>query len=345
MSSRSISTIVLLIGCLACLGSSAQQTDSIPVQKDSALRDDYSPYETDSTSNEISGILPASKLLTPGKDYSYAILTLGMGLGTVFTKNNNGLFNVSFPYSVNGTPGYLFSSGDLQPYASPKMFVVPFGIEGGDDKQFFSFDLAFSVIGQWTRGTNLSLGYGRNFYVGGHSGAIEGKSLVFKPSINISWTRDAGHNSSASLGSIDNEGNSIQVLGYTATPTYDVSSTTTDANGNDVTTTTTNDASTLDITYVQHEFAIVPKLTLSNNQYRKGLHWELSLGYNFAVHERGGISFKQDGNNVVASLVDLDHGAGLKATYNGKPVSSTPFRYSGFYLSFAFNFSLYKYKT
>jgi hypothetical protein len=344
MSPRSISTIVLLTGCLACFRTTAQQTDSIPARINPALQDDYPEYETDSVYQPDPAPLTGFKTELPTREYSYSILTLGTGFSTLFTRNNNGLLNVTFPYSVNGTPGYTFNSGDLQPYASPKMFVVPFVFEGGDDKQFLTIGLAFSVIGQWTRGTNLSFGYGRNYYFGGHSSAIEGKSLVFKPSINISWTRDAGHNNSAGLGSIDNEGNSIQVLGYTATPSYDVSSTTTDANGNDITTTTTNDASTLDITYVQREFAITPKLTLSNNQYRKGLHWELALGYNLAVHERGGISLKQDGNNVVASLVDLDHGGGLAATYNGKTVTTTPFHFSGFYLSFMFNFSLYKYK-
>lgn len=345
MSPRSISTIILLTGCLACLRTAAQQTDSIPTRTDPALKDDYPEYETDSIYRSDPIPLTGLKLAAPPKDYSYSIVTAGTGFSTVLTRNNNGLLNISFPYSVNGTSGSTFNSGDLQPYASPKIFVLPFGFEGGDDKQFLTIGLAFSMIGQWTRGTEFSLGYGRNFYFGGHSNAIEGKSLVIKPSINISWTRDAGHNRSASLGNIDNEGNSIQALGYTATPTYDVTTTSTDANGNDVTSTTTNDANTLNITYVQREFAITPKLTLSNNQYRKGLHWELALGYNLAVHERGGISLKQDGDNVVASLVDLDRGGGLTATYNGKPVISTPFHFSGFYLSFAFNFSLYKYKT
>jgi hypothetical protein len=336
MSPKSFHTMILLAGCLSGLQTKAQQSHFIPFLSDSASQADLTSYQEDT--------VPYVEPAPPARNYSYVVLTVASGLGTVFGRNNNGILNVYFPYSVNGSPGAVFNSGDVQPYASQRMFVLPFGMEVGDKKQFLNVNFAFSVIGQWTRGIDLSLGYGRNYYLGGHSNEPEQKALVLKPSINLCWTADPGKNADANLGTIDNAGNTIQALGYTANPSYTVNNTTYDINGDPVTTTSTNDANTLEVTWEERAFSIVPKLTLSNNQYRKGLHWELTMGYNLPLYERGGISLNQDGSNSVASLIGLNN-PGITATYNGSLVTSSPFHFSGFYLSFAFNFSLYKGKV
>ena len=329
--------MILLAGCLSGLQTKAQQSHLIPFLSDSASQADMSSYEGDT----VAYVEPAP----PARCYCYEILTIASGVGTVFGRNNSGILNVSFPYTVNGSPGAVFNSGGVQPYPSQKMFLFPVGMEFGGKKQFIDMNLAFGFVGQFTGGLDLSVGYGRNYYFGGHSNKPEQKALVLKPSISLSWTWDPGENDDAQLGSIDNAGNTIQALGYTANPSYNVTNTTYDANGDPIyTTTSTNDANSLGVTWKEREFSIVPKISLSNNQYRKGLHWELTAGYNIPLHEAGGISLKQDDTNPVAGLIPL-YNPGITATYNGKPVTSNPFHFSGFFLSFAFNFSLYKGKV
>ena len=220
--------------------------------------------------------------LTPlPKDYHYHTITLLTGVGVLHSGNNNGLLNISFPYSADGSPDTVFRSGNIRPYASSKVFVLPLGFEIGSLHHFFNAGVSFSVIGKFSSGYRLSIGYGYNFYLDGfnhHAEEAEQKTFVLKPSISVAWTQDNGSNGDASLGSIDNEGRTIRALGKEADPTFDITDSYDDGYGNTTTTTTTYDAKSLDIAYVQHELALMPKLGISNNQYKRGLHWELSVG-------------------------------------------------------------------
>jgi hypothetical protein len=277
------------------------------------------------------------------KNYHYHIFTTLAGIGILHSGNNNGLLNISFPYSINGSADTLFHSGNIRPYARPKVFVLPVEFEIGDLHSFFNAGFSLSIIGQWTSGYKFSMGYGYNFYLDGfrHSESIEGKTFVIKPSISIAYTLDNGDNRDASLGSIDNQGKTITVFGKTANPSFDVSTTTDDGNGNTTSSTNTYDAQTLDIAYVQRELSLVPRIAISNNQYKKGPHWQLSFGYNIPVHERGGFSLTQDDGNdntsSVADLIDI-YRHGVQATYNGRPVSAAPFHFSGPWLDFTLSF-------
>ena len=315
MNPRSFTTIILLSGCCSCLQTMAQ-----PGTDPNASSDHY----------------PSRR------NYFYYTVTLGTGIGVLHAPDN-GLLNVSFPYSVDGYDT-VFRSASIRPYARSKVFVIPIGAEIGGLHQFINMNASLSVIGKWTKGFNFSFGYGRNFYLDGfkHSSTIEGKAWVIKPSLSISYTRDNGDNSDAILGSINNTGKTINVLGQVANPTFDVTTTSTDDDGNSTSTTSTYNASSLNIAYVQREFALMPKLTISNNPFKKGPHLELTLGYNIPLHERGGISLLQDaGNNnlhYVSHLVDLNH-EGITATYNGRRITGAPFVFSGFYLNFTLSFA------
>jgi hypothetical protein len=317
MRPTSFYTIALLSACCACLQTSAQQEDSIPCQK----------------------------------NYHYHIITVLAGAGILHSGPNNGLLNISFPYSIDRATDTIFHSGDIRPYTKSKIFVLPVEFEVGDLHSFFNAGFSFSIIdGKWTNGYKFSLGYGYNFYLDGfhHSQTIEGKSFVIKPSISIAYTVDNGSNSGASLGSIDNQDKTITVFGKTANPTFDVTTTTDDGNGNTTSSTDTYDARNLNVAYVERELSLVPKIAISNNQYKKGVHWQLEFGYNIPVHELGGFSLTQDdgnGNtNNIAGLIDI-YQHGVQATYNGRPVSASPFHFSGPYLEFTLSIPIYKHRA
>ena len=342
----SFGTVILLSGCLVCFRSAAQQKDSFPLRSDPSLQMDMSPYDRDP--------LPAAdptpeiqSVASSKKHHMYLMVTPGTGVGKLFSGNNYGILNVSFPYSVNGGPDILFRSADINPYAKPKIFVFPIGLEGGDQHQFMTLDIAFSIVGSFTGGYEFAVGYGRNFFLRGfkHSGSVEEKNFVLKPSISLCYIRDAGHNGEARLGSIDNNGNTIQALGYTAAPTYDLTTTDTDPDGSATSTTSTYNANTLDISYVEREFSVMPKLSIANNPYKKGLHWELTVGYNIPLYEKGGISLiqnlKSSNSNPLSGLMGLDHPS-LTTTFDGRPIVSTPFHFSGFFLGLSFYFRTWK---
>jgi hypothetical protein len=330
MAPKLFSAIIVLSICLCCLRTMAQQQDSIPARTDTmTLEEDMFPYQVDPVppADQEPGTRSGFRLPpnAPGREYPskkssfYYVVTALSGVGVLHSPSN-GQLNVSFPYTVDGTDS-VFHSGNIGPYASSKVFILPFGFEIGNLRQFMDANFAFSVIGKWTRGFNLSLGYGRNFYLGGHRDPTAGKGLVVKPSISLVYTKDNGYNSDALFGSIDNTDKTITVFDKVANPTFDETSTTTDDQGNSTTTTTTYNANSLNVAYVQREFAFMPRLTISNNQYRKGPHLELTIGYNISV----------------ASLIDLGH-EGVTATYNGRQITSAPFSFSGLYLGLTVNF-------
>jgi hypothetical protein len=287
--------------------------------------------------------------IAPKKDYGYGMLTLFTGIGILPTGSNNGTMNVSFPYSVDGSPSVPFNSAGIQPYAHSKLFLLPVAFEAGGLHDFFKIGFSFSDIGGSIAGENIFLGYGHNFYLGFKSSqSPEDKALVIKPSLSFSYSRYDGGNSNAHLGSIDNTGHSIDVLGHTAGQTFDVQNPADPNDPGSVATTTTEGATSLDFAYVQREWALLPQLSITSNQYKKGPHWEFTVGYNLPIGEQGGIAINQSGdggdNNTVAGLVDLNH-EGIETSYNGRPVSSAPFHFSGLFWNISLSFPLGKDKN
>jgi len=232
-------------------------------------------------------------------------------------------------------------SNKLQPY------WTLFGFESGGLKHFGSFDFSFG------NGVTFSGGYGFTWYFNGpgeHEKNIVDKRFVFKASMNIAWELYAGK---TSLGTIDNTNKTISLLGYTATPTFYVSTTTDDGNGNEITETIPYQAQNLNVSYSQTELLLVPKIGIGNNPYRGGdskklkLLWDLSVGYNLPFYNKGGIQLTQndgEGNsrNLNSSLIGLKT-PDLTFMYNGKRTSSTLFHYSGLSVAFSIRLGESKY--
>lgn len=344
MPPKTICTIALL-SCCCCLRTSAQQSGQ---RSDSTSPSKYCNPANSSPTPKIDA---AANSHTPPNNTRYLVITLLSGVGIQPTGNSNGgLLNVSFPYTVNGTGDSIFHSHNARPYSHAKVFILPVGFELGGLHQYFNTSISFPVIGQFTDGYNFSIGYGYNFYLNGrHTNPTEGKGFVIKPSISLSLTYDAGDNRDAGLGKLDNNNKSINAFGKSSGSNFSV--TTVDYIFADITTgsTHTYNTKTLDVGYLQHEFSLMPRISISNNQYSKckGPHWELSVGYNIPIADWGGIAFTQDDgnshNNALDGSVGVGH-SGLTTTYNGRPVTSTPFRFSGLSFNFALSLLAFRHK-
>ena len=159
---------------------------------------------------------------------------------------------------------------------------------------------------------------------------------------------------------IDNYNKIINALGYTANPQYTETSTDDDSNDESDTYTEKN----LNVYYEQRNWSLLPRISIGNNPYRNALKfklkkngglkavpkiitWELSVGYQIPIHDWGGIKLVQDdgngnSNKITKPFVNLNT-QDLTFTYNGKKITSPPFRLSGLYVSLAIRFGLSRY--
>jgi hypothetical protein len=287
--------------------------------------------------------------------YYYLAYTLLTGVGVrIPFRMGSGTMGLSFPYtSTDATTGittnHIFQSNPgTVVYNQAKPYLVLFGLEVGGLKHFFSLDFS---TGASSANTIFSAGYGFIWYFNGlgeHEKNITNKRFVFKASMNITW-----YNTTALtlLGTIDNTNQTINLLGQTAHPTFDI--TTDDGSSYQ---TNTYSAQNLTISYSQNESAFLPKISIGNNPYRGNplpkyannssikkklkLLWNLSFGYNLPFYYKEGIDLSQDDGNGNSSSLKSSLSLktpGITFMYNGKPTTSTPFHFSGLYISLAFS--------
>ncbi|HLY68975.1 MAG TPA: hypothetical protein VKR53_04555 [Puia sp.] len=260
---------------------------------------------------------------------SFGALTGG---SVLLAGGNKGNLSISFPYTVSTLSGArsdsVFKSKAIQPFAQLKAFALPIFLEVGNEKQFLYFRfLSIAAIGDYA-GCNFSLGYGRSIWVHtrhGHAANITDRQFVIKPSVNIELTPYRGFDNGSPfyLGTIDNRNKYIKVLGYTAGPTFTVH-----GKYNSV-----YNANTLDAVYAQTELAVVPKISISNNPFKHLFHWQINMGYNIDLFNRGGIILRQNFYESIKkpSIINFDD-RGIVAKYNGHTITSVPYNLSGFYL-------------
>lgn len=300
----------------------------------------------------------------PHSHYQYFALTCLSGFGVMFPHTVQGAINVSFPYtSTNETTGVttnnIFQSNTQKVYHSVRPYWNCVEISGGGLRQFFNLNVAVGLYSNWNYSVpeSVSLGYGYSWYLNGfkeHEKNVADKRFVFKTSVNVSYLDE----NSNSLGFIDNTNNTIQALGHTVNSRYSYVPTflswfLSDADGKDAA------AKNLIVSYAQKEFSLFPKISIANNPFRHAsadgkkmsrvsVSWELSLGYNIPLYDKGGISFIQnDGKNTHSTILNSPISLktqGLTFLYNGKPTVSTPFHFSDLYVSFAYRFTFGSYK-
>jgi hypothetical protein len=256
----------------------------------------------------------------------YFSCTVLSGGAVQFFRKRTGLFSVSFPYSaVDGsgaTTSGTFSAEQRNIFGSASAFVGPLAFEAGRLHDFVHFELSF-LLGKGTSapGWKSFIGYGRICYTGRYA---------IKFSLNVSITADPRQGGDK-LGNIDNSNKTVYLLGWESPPTFIA------------THDETINVSTLEVTYAQREWSLMPEVSLLPNPYRKPNHFELAVGYTLPISEYGRLNFVQQGSSISSGTAsnllpgpNILSGA-ITASYNNKPLKAPLYRFGGFYLELRFD--------
>jgi hypothetical protein len=262
--------------------------------------------------------------------FSCTVLTGG---AVQFFRKRTGLFSVGFPYSaVDGsgaTTTGTFSAEQRNVFGSASAFVGPLAFEAGWRHDFVHFELSFLLgKGVSAPGWKSFFGYGRICYTG---------SYAIKFSLNLSITSDPRQGGDK-LGDIDNSNKTVYLPGGESPSTF--------ITGRNE----TINVSTLEVTYAQREWSLMPEVSLLPNPYRKPNHFELSVGYTLPISEYGGLNFIQQGSSTSSGTAShLLPGpnilsSGIAASYNNQPLKAPLYRFGGFYLELRFDVAYWKKK-
>ena len=256
----------------------------------------------------------------PGKSPRYFSLTVLTGSGVQFFGRKNGLFSVSFPYSVTDASGTTstntFSAQQRNVFGSARVFVGPLAFEMGRLHDFVHGELAFSLgKGTSAPGWRTLIGCGRIYYSGRYA---------IKCSLNLSVAAQPRQGGDL-LGSIDNSKKTIGIFGWEAPPSF-------------ISGQYSYNANTLNLTYAEREWSLLPKVSILPNPYRTPNHFELSVGYNLPISDYGGLNFVQQGSST--SKGTISHvipgpnilSSGISALYNNQPLKAPLYGFGGLYL-------------
>lgn len=269
-------------------------------------------------------------------------LTLTAGAGILTFHNTPGQMSISFPYTITDASGNIshqtFQSRTINGYTRPTLMGdINLGV--GTLKNAITFG-----VHPTREQAYIYAGYGRNFYFDLSSrqqNAAEDRMFVIKPSINVAVTEYAHaekqENDDNYLGSIDNENETISLLGHISGPTFSYKSNWTNW---PYITTTTSDSKSLDLYYAQIDWVIIPEITLSDNPYKHLFRWELNMGYHIPVHENGGIQIFQNGWNKMKPGINGLAENGAVTTFNQQLITASPYKLTGFFLSATIGFNL-----
>jgi hypothetical protein len=243
---------------------------------------------------------------------SYTIIS--MGFGSVFLKDPGKGFGVSFPYSSfatqpNGVDTQATFNGAVGNSFSNRMVTVDlpdFEVVFGHDNRH-----AINLGG----GLNKNLENDYSFFLKtGYKYVFTFHDLQIKPGFDVYYL--LGHNKT--IGSINNIGSEIHVLGFTASDswTQDYS----DDNGNDYQ--QTYYADHLDVDYRRKSLDLDPNLTLTVNPVGKFV-FSIQAGWFLQISQASQLNFLQSdwtNNKNHVGTISLDHNGTLTGPYVGMSI-------------------------
>lgn len=248
-----------------------------------------------------------------------------LGFGGLFSASTPGKLQVTFPYFVTNSAGNTinktFTSSIINPSKKSQTNIM-LNLEMGNLRygiNVFASASSYSNIGR------IGVGYGRNYFLSLPTKKKNKKQIIIQPSISICYSAFSRGDSTSYgyLGVIDNNNTNINIAGYSAAPTYTVTS------GKSI---ATENAKELNIFYSQKDWAFMPKISIRNNQHIHTLHFEVDISYFLPFTKSEGILLYQDNFHSIVNgnkIVGFNN-TGITATYNGKTVTATPYSISGF---------------
>lgn len=261
--------------------------------------------------------------------YSFTLATAG---ATQFFSGGDGVLSVEFPFTVKDASGVTtaatFTGRKKDIYASPKYYICPFAFEMGWLRNVVHVGAYFSLVkGAFGPGFHGSIGYGRILQAGRYA---------IKCSMDLTTTIDSRDGQYDLLGKIDNKNKTLYLPGQTLGPTFTIP-------GGRYSPPETYASNTVDISYSQNETSLLPRISILPDPFRHHGLFELSVGYNLPLHEQGLLNFIQEAknrNNISGKENFVN--SSISSSYNGKPVTSAPYRFRGLYLELLFELIAHK---
>ncbi|MGZ4035264.1 MAG: hypothetical protein ACXVP4_10405, partial [Bacteroidia bacterium] len=238
-----------------------------------------------------------------------------------------GTFNFSFPYSQkNVSTGQMTSS--VFKSANNFKFNNMGGLAGLEVGSMHGFaDLEFGLFssnwpgsGFMNLGGGVILGFSKNQKWKGNvkNRGVPDSGLLLKISVNANVVEH-----SFDLGSIDNDGYDISVLDKTASSTYTVHE--------KYSFPKKYNAKQLHVEYDALNICFLPKITLSNNSFKKIFSVSGSVTYVLPMVTYDRIIFNQDNRNLLGNTKMGTQN--LTSEFNGQSFNGSPFLMKGFYVS------------
>ena len=274
-----------------------------------------------------------------------------MGIGDFFLPTTNDKLQISFPYTSTNQSGiltnYTFTSKQIEPFSN-QLYSLDMNWECGNLKHFFTTQCLL-VNGV----TNISAGYGYNFYfnrIKYNDNEKEGRynlnrlkqnqsEVMFKLSLNLVYNNFSGSGTD-NLGNIDNENQTINILGIESDPTF-----TTEEKESKYSKpkTVVHEAKSIDIGYDQNDWLIMPRIGISSNPMKHIFHWEFDLSYNFPFSEKEGLSLSRNDelseSDQLSGLISVKKGI-YTTTLKNKIITTNPYKFYDFSMGLTIGFSL-----
>jgi hypothetical protein len=253
---------------------------------------------------------------------------LSWSTGLLFIHKKPGELTIGFPYySYNSTATFQFKGTLGNPFSQDLLLHDVFNIE------FLSLHHSIDIhIGGIPNDDHRHSTYSYAYYIaGGYAHCFSlGKWGMFKTGADLEF-----YQFSRGLGSIDNRNTDLSVLGYDSGPTFSIT-----YGSNHATVIHYYTTDRLAVDFTQNVLAFSPSIRLTSSRHQ-WFYWSVQAAWFLPLVDQGGLHLTQldsagDHHSFQNrfELIGMDQ-PGITATFNGRPVTRSPYSLGGLYLGAA----------